>query len=580
MDLDRDGIHDAIWLAIDSDLHEWVDENGTISVIVDFDHRPTVEDQEMLEREVDFRTQFRYHLIHSIAGRVAVDDIVAMSALPGVVLIELDGILTIQMNDVNDIHGIPMIWEDTGYTGKGSVVSIIDTGIDSEHVGLDDLDDDNSTNDSKVIAFYDAVNNPDKTNGTEVKAYDDQGHGTHCAGITAGTGAPTFEYVGVAPKAQLVGVKVLDEGGSGSFATVMAGMEWTVDKRHDFNIRAASMSLGGFGLIEWTSSEEESVNRMANEMVRSGVALFIAAGNSAVSAQIGTPGSAEDVITVGALDKDTSIAVYSSQGPTEEGRVKPNIAFVGSSVMAPEANSGDGYVGYSGTSMATPGAAGLAALMYQANPDLSPFDIRNIMQETSTYRQCHYMLANEPCPEDLIPKNRQNNVYGHGHVEGLPALLEAANYVYDLNTDLNLSMDEEASGENRINLSPGESFLISVEGSPMEIQWRTWDMRDNWMSHPEFSGGDAVFAISHTMLVDRLQYLPGNQIEGNQTVMVRAILDDDASTNLVIHLYVLGSESKAPQTAPGFIGFIPGFPAVLVSVSLIGAALLGRRKEE
>ena len=577
MDLNGDGIHDAIWIAIESDLHDWVDANDTISVIVDFDHQPTSEDQEMLEREVDFRTQFRYHLIDSIAGRVAVEDIVELSELPGVVLIELDGILTIQMNDVNDVHGIPMIWEDTGYTGKGSVVSIIDTGIDSEHVGLDDLDDDNSTNDSKVIAFYDAVNNPDKTNGTEVKAYDDQGHGSHCAGITAGTGAPTHEYVGVAPQAQLVGVKVLDEGGSGSFATVMAGMQWTVDKRHDFNIRAASMSLGGFGLIEWTSSEEESVNRMANEMVRSGVALFIAAGNAAVSAQIGTPGSAEDVITVGALDKDTSIAVYSSQGPTEEGRVKPNIAFVGSSVMAPEANSGDGYVGYSGTSMATPGAAGLAALMYQANPDLSPFDIRNIMQETSTYRQCHYMLANEPCAEDLIPKNRQNNVYGHGHVEGLPALLEAANYVYGLNTDLNLSMLAEFSQENRINLYPGESFLISIEGSPMEIQWRTWDMRDNWMSHPDSSEGDSYFGISHTMLVDRLQYLPGNQIEGNQTVMVRAILDDDASTNLVAHVSIIVSEPKDSQKSPGFT---PGFASVVAGASLLGAAMLGRDKDD
>ena len=577
MDLNGDGIHDAIWIAIESDLHDWVDANDTISVIVDFDHQPTAEDQEMLEREVDFRTQFRYHLIDSIAGRVAVEDIVELSELPGVVLIELDGILTIQMNDVNDVHGIPMIWEDTGYTGKGSVVSIIDTGIDSEHVGLDDLDDDNSTNDSKVIAFYDAVNNPDKTNGTEVKAYDDQGHGSHCAGITAGTGAPTYEYVGVAPKAQLVGVKVLDAGGSGSFATVMAGMQWTVDKRHDFNIRAASMSLGGFGLIEWTSSEEESVNRMANEMVRSGVALFIAAGNAAVSAQIGTPGSAEDVITVGALDKDTSIAVYSSQGPTEEGRVKPNIAFVGSSVMAPEANSGDGYVGYSGTSMATPGAAGLAALMYQANPDLSPFDIRNIMQETSTYRQCHYMLANEPCAEDLIPKNRQNNVYGHGHVEGLPALLEAANYVYGLNTDLNLSMLAEFSQENRINLYPGGSFLISIEGSPMEIQWRTWDMRDNWMSHPDFSEGDSYFGISHTMLVDRLQYLPGNQIEGNQTVMVRAILDDDASTNLVAHVSIIVSEPKDSQKSPGFT---PGFASVIAVASLLGAAMLERDKDD
>ena len=576
MDLNGDSIHDAIWIAIESDLHDWVDANDTISVIVDFDHQPTAEDQEMLEREVDFRTQFRYHLIDSIAGRVAVEDIVELSELPGVVLIELDGILTIQMNDVNDVHGIPMIWEETGYTGEGSVVSIIDTGIDSEHVGLDDLDDDNSSNDSKVIAFYDAVNNPDKTNGTEVKAYDDQGHGTHCAGITAGTGAPTYEYVGVAPKAQLVGVKVLDEGGSGSFATVMAGMQWTVDKRHDFNIRAASMSLGGFGLIEWTSSEEESVNRMANEMVRSGVALFIAAGNAAVSAQIGTPGSAEDVITVGALDKDTSIAVYSSQGPTEEGRVKPNIAFVGSSVMAPEANSGDGYVGYSGTSMATPGAAGLAALMYQANPDLSPFDIRNIMQETSTYRQCHYMLANEPCAEDLIPKNRQNNVYGHGHVEGLPALLEAANYVYGLNTDLNLSMLAEFSQENRINLYPGESFLISIEGSPMEIQWRTWDMRDNWMSHPDFSEGDSYFGISHTMLVDRLQYLPGNQIEGNQTVMVRAILDDDASTNLVAHVSIIVSEPNDSKEPPGFT---PGFASVVAGASLLGAAMLGRDKD-
>tara|TARA_B100000945_G_scaffold321052_1_gene333583 strand:+ start:1102 stop:2883 length:1782 start_codon:yes stop_codon:yes gene_type:complete len=551
MDGDGDGIHDAIWLAIESELYDWVDDENTISVIVDFDHTPTLEDQEMLEREVDFQTQFRYHLIDSIAGRIGVSDLVAASRLTGVVLIELDGILTTQMNDVNDIHGIPMIWEDTGYTGEGSVVSIIDTGIDSDHVGLDDLDDDNSTNDSKIIAFYDAVNNPEKTNGTEIKAYDDQGHGTHCAGITAGTGAPDFEYMGVAPQAQLVGVKVLDEGGSGSFATVMAGMQWTVEKRHDFNIRAASMSLGGFGLIEWTSSEEESVNRMANEMVRSGVALFIAAGNSAVSAQIGTPGSAEDVITVGALDKDTAIAVYSSQGPTEEGRVKPNIAFVGSSVMAPEANSGDGYVAYSGTSMATPGAAGLAALMYQANPDLSPFDIRNIMQETSTYRQCHYMLANEPCAEDLIPKNRQNNVYGHGHVEGLPALLEAANYVYGLNTDINLSIESEFSEGNRIHLQPGDSFSVAVQGSPMEVQWRTWDMRDNWMSHPEFLEGEVNFEISHTMLVDRLQYLPGNQIEGNQTVMVRAILDDDASTNLVAQVFVLGSEPVSTSGSGG-----------------------------
>ena len=583
MDLDRDGVHDAIWKAISSEIYDWVDESDTISVIVDFDHQPTETDQDMLEREVNFQTQYRYHLLDSIAGRVGVDDIVELSELPGVVMVELDGILTIQMNDVNDIHGIPMIWEDTGYTGKGSVVSIIDTGIDSEHVGLDDLDDDNSTNDSKVIAFYDPVNNPDKTNGTEIKAYDDQGHGTHCAGITAGTGAPTYEHVGVAPEAQLVGVKVLDEGGSGSFATVMAGMEWTVDKRHEFNIRAASMSLGGFGLIEWTSSEEESVNRMANEMVRSGVALFIAAGNNGVTAQIGTPGSSEDAITVGALDKDTTIAVYSSQGPTEEGRVKPNIAFVGSSVNAPEANSGDGYVAYSGTSMATPGAAGLAALMYQANPDLSPFDVRNIMQETATYRQCHYMLDNEPCPEDLIPKNRQNNVYGHGHVEGLPALLEAANYVYGLNTEINLSTNTKTAADNRIHLSSGEAVEVVVSGGPVEIQWRTWDMRDNWMTLSEFSPGDQIVDISHTMLVERLQYLPGNEIEGNQTLMVRGILEDEASTNLVAHLHIMGSEPAIEEVeGASLVGVALVVLVLLVAVliSILTMVLIRNREKD
>ena len=118
MDLDRDGIHDAIWLAINSEIYDWVSDDNTISVIVDFDHKPTLEDQQMLEHEVDFQTQFRYHLIDSIAGQVSVDDIVELSKLPGVVLVELDGILTIQMNEVNDVHGIPMIWEETGYTGK------------------------------------------------------------------------------------------------------------------------------------------------------------------------------------------------------------------------------------------------------------------------------------------------------------------------------------------------------------------------------------------------------------------------------------------------------------------------------
>ena len=581
MDRDGDYIHDAIWIAAENNHYQYLNNYGRISVIVDFDHTPTEYDQEMLEREVEFQTQFRYWLIDSIAGTVELDRIHELLELPGVVFIELDGRLEVQMEDVVPIHGVDLVWQDTGYTGAGVTMAIIDTGIDANHSGLDDLDDDNSTNDTKVLAFFDAVNNPGATNGSEIHPYDDNGHGTHCAGITAGTGAPTFQHVGVAPHANLVGVKVLSGGGSGTYAQVMAGMQWTVEKRHEFNIRAASMSLGGPAVSEWTTSEQESVNRMANEMMRAGVAIFIAAGNSAFSAQIGTPGSAEDAITVGALDNDTAIAVYSSQGPTEEGRIKPNLAFVGSSVNAPDANTGDGYVALSGTSMATPGAAGLGVLMFQANPDLSPFDVKNIMQETSTYRQCHYMLANEPCAEDLIPKNRQNNVYGHGHVNAQPAVEEAANYHYELSMSLNVTLDSEYGVDNRVHIGQGESILFNLAGGVQRVQWRTWDMRDNWMDLAEFTVGDEEFEVTHSLLVDRLRFLPNNTVEGDQVILVRAIAGDQASTNLAVGIHIMG-EDKITQSGSGssLMGLIVGILALLVLVLLATLVFAGLQLRE
>ena len=584
MDSDGDFIHDAIWIASQNNHHQYLDEDGRISVIVDFDHTPTEDDEEMLTNEVGFEVQFRYWLIDSVAGTVELSRIHEIVDLPGVVFVELDGILGIQMEDVVPAHGVDLVWQDTGYTGEGVTMAIIDTGIDGNHTALDDLDDDNTTNDPKIVAFYDAINHPESTNGTEIFPYDDNGHGTHCAGITAGTGAPNYQHIGVAPRANLVGVKVLDGGGSGSFAAVMAGMEWTVEKRHEFNIRAASMSLGALtGAIEWTSSEEESVNRMANEMMRAGVTLFIAAGNSGGTATIGTPGSAEDVITVGSLDKNTAIAVYSSQGPTEEGRVKPNVAFVGSSVNAPDANTGDGYVALSGTSMATPGAAGVAVLMYQANPDLSPFDIRNIMQETSTYRECHYMLANEPCAEDAIPKNRQNNVYGHGHVNAQPAVEEAANYNYELSLTLNVTLASDYGVDNRVWIGPGDSVTYNLEGGIQRVQWRTWDMRDNWMDLPEFNSGDADFEVSHSLLVDRLQYLPNNTIEGTQVILVRAISGVESSTNLATAIYIVGEEKEQESDGEGAMNMIIfgalSFMVVILLIALIVAGFQWARLE-
>ena len=580
MDRNNNKIADMVEKYHDHEL--FLDEANTLPLIVDFDHEPTEQDVAMLEREVGYVHEWDLPLIHAVAGRIPHSMILETTSLPGVVMLELDGILQVQNGDAAVVHEVDLAQQQTGYDGSGVTVAVIDTGIDSLHVGLDDLDDDNSTHDPKVIAFYDPVNNPDKTNGTEIQAYDDQGHGTHCAGTVAGTGAPTYEHPGMAPQAYLVGVKVLDEGGSGSFSVVMAGMQWTVDYRYEYNIRAASMSLGGPGPIEWTSDEEDSVNRFANEMVRAGISMLIAAGNSAGPGTIGTPGSAEDVITVGALNKNTAIAEYSSEGPTEEARVKPNIAFVGSDVMSTQHNSGDGYVAFSGTSMATPGVAGTVALMLQANPDLSPFDVRNILQETATYRECHYMGANQPCAEDLIPKNRQNNVYGHGHVEARLAVMEAAQRDYQLDTSIAVSLSTQVGIDDRIHLMPGDALEMQLNGSVDTVQWRSNHLRHDWVNIETFMPGDNSASLDLASIVKQLNSLPGITVEGNHTLSMRALVANEsgghrASSLISTNVMLMDTANAMTSTEPSesLFGDVPGWVAPAILLLLLAIVITG-----
>ena len=575
VDRNQNLIGDMVELHMDNPI--FLDEENTLPLIIDFYYTPGQDEIEMLEREVDYKHQFTLHGIDALAGRVPVTELLTLREIPGVVMIELDGILTIANADARAGHGVDSAFQETGYDGSGTTVAIIDTGLDGNHSSIDDQDDDPMTDDPKILAFYDAVNNPGNQNGTDVP-FDDHGHGSHCGGTTAGTGAPTYEHVGMAPQAHLVGVKVLDGGGSGSFAGVMAGMQWTIDTMHQYNTRAASMSLGGPGAIEWTSSEEDSVNRQANEMVRSGIALFIAAGNTAFSAQIGTPGSAEDVITVGALDKNTAIAVYSSQGPTEEGRVKPNIAYMGSDIMSVAANTGDQYTGMSGTSMATPGAAGVGALMLQANPDLSPFDMRNIMQETATYRECHYMGANEPCLDDLIPKNRQNNVYGHGHVNALESVIEAAEYQQQWSFDRNITLNvtNQPSMNGHIHLGPGDSIEVKLSQGVDTVQWMSNDLRDDWSNIHSYDHERTVI-LNYDDIVHELEHLPGIILEGNHTLSMRGIEGTSSSPLISIDIMLGENISSDDPKGESSNAVIYGslIAALLLVIILLAAVLKG-----
>ncbi|HIK78101.1 MAG TPA: hypothetical protein EYG04_01730 [Candidatus Poseidoniales archaeon] len=179
--------------------------------------------------------------------------------------------------------------------------------------------------------------------------------------------------------------------------------------------------------------------------------------------------------------------------------------------------------------------------MLQANPDLSSFDLRNIMQETATYRECTYMFANEPCIEDLIPKNRQNNVYGHGHVNALPSVLESASQDYDLNTNYSLNITTSPGKYNRIHLDKGDSVSIELSEGMDSIQWRATHLRDDWSFLHSYEH-ETTATITHKDIIHNLEHLPGIELIGNQTISIRAIKGTEASTIEVVNIYIMSAD--------------------------------------
>ena len=553
MDKDKNRMHDMLDIALEQGKYV---VDGKISVLVDFDHMPTEADEKLLIDEVGFDPSWRFHHIPIIAGTIETELLDELLEVEGVVFLTLNGEMRMTLDNAIGIHHVDTVW-DYGYTGEGISIAIIDTGIDPLHVGLNDFDDDPLTNDPKVVAFYDALDESGDNGDGTTEPYDDQGHGSHCAGISAGTGAvdegPMSEnnekpYRGVAPDAWLVGVKVLDSGGSGSFAEVMRGMEWTIDNQIKYNIRAASMSLGGVWLVELTQEQEERVTHLANEMVAAGISLMIAAGNSAAYGTIGTPGAAKDVITVGSTEDSKELAVYSSKGPTHEGQIKPNVAAIGSAVMSVEANSGNGYASYSGTSMATPMVAGMAVLLLQANPDLQPLMIRTILESTSEFRWLSHPV-------------RPNNDYGWGFVLMDTALDEAIKY--DASLSINISADtsviyyegNDTDGGNdtasRFFVHENEQLFFDVTGNASHIEWRNILIEDVWHT---------IDSISE---IDVMETQLGT---GNHTIWVRAVSSEGISYPVTVALNIGDPIAKASEDSPSLPFTFVVFTSLVVAI--------------
>ncbi|UPT74941.1 MAG: S8 family peptidase [Elusimicrobiota bacterium] len=224
---------------------------------------------------------------------------------------------------ISRVHA-PAAWEIS--QGKGVKVAVIDTGIDSAHPELS----------GSVDGGYSAITKTENPADYQ----DDNGHGTHVAGTVAakkdGKGV-----VGVAPKARLYAVKVLDADGSGNLSDVIDGIVWAAKNKMD----VANMSLGA-------PVDSEAMKRAIRFARGSGVVVVAAAGNSGGS--VGFPGAYEDAIAVAASDYQDKVASFSSRGP--------EVDFIAPGVDVLSAKMGGGFASYSGTSMAAPHVAGLAAI--------------------------------------------------------------------------------------------------------------------------------------------------------------------------------------------------------------------------
>jgi len=249
--------------------------------------------------------------------------------------------------------GAPGAWR-RGFTGQGVRVAVLDTGADFHHPDLV----------GQVVERADfSVEGGD--------AVDHFGHGTHVAATIAGTGAASGgERRGVAPDADLLVGKVLGDDGSGSDAQVIAGMEWAAARADVVN-----MSLGGWDLSDGSDPLSQAVDALTKQY---GTLFVVAAGNDGPTpGWVSAPAAAASALTVGAVDDSDTIASFSSRGPLINTRAaKPELVAPGVDILAARAEGTTmgtpldaQYTAASGTSMASPHAAGAAALLVQRHPD-------------------------------------------------------------------------------------------------------------------------------------------------------------------------------------------------------------------
>ena len=261
------------------------------------------------------------------------------------------------------------------YFGQGICIAILDSGI----ILHPDFD-------RRILEFTDFV-------GKQKAIYDDSGHGTHVAGILAGSGKMSDGiYQGMAPKSELVVGKVLDQQGNGTIQAVEEGIHWILELKNKRNIRIVNISVGAKPQLN--NIEERNLLSAVEMLWDAGLVVVVSAGNyGPKDGTIAIPGSSRKVITVGSSDMLEGRSGISGRGPTRECVCKPDIVAPGNQIMSCIPGKPYSYGIKSGTSMSTPIVSGAIALLLEKYPDMTNRDVKLRLMET--------------CRDMGLPKNQQ-----------------------------------------------------------------------------------------------------------------------------------------------------------------------------
>tara|TARA_A200000113_G_scaffold150658_1_gene135719 strand:- start:3786 stop:5888 length:2103 start_codon:yes stop_codon:yes gene_type:complete len=514
----------------------------------------------------------------------------------------------------------PGAW-DLGVSGDGVVVAMVDTGVDNEHPGLSE----------KFVAGYDAVCfvHTDPTcvlagGRVEDGSYDpDDGnqHGTACMGMAAATGIDAngeqTDFYGAAPDAALVDVRIGTDAGAGPFEnyllsqefyeSAMNGLQWIIDHKDDawagaeeseYGIDIISLSWGITSHEAGGSDGSDMHSRILDEAMIAGVVVSVAAGNDGPDNDgLSGMGSSDLSVTVGATDdintidrEDDTIAGYSSRGPRRDNadgnplnELKPEVTAPGTNIIQAEAcvtsgtcnnflggdASDNGYTGRgSGTSYATPAVSGVMAMMIEANPDLSPAEIKEILKLTAERR-------GGPSAPDVDPF--WNRDFGFGMVDAYAAVSMAFDLKYqgltgevDVTTQVHITETNTSNGITTVTgLAWGQvSAVSSVEYRIDGGEWTSATFDEG----AETLGAFARFNWSVALDTSKL-------LEGNRTVEVRAINAEGVQSLMVATTVMGGWDGQHESEEFGFQEVIMvGLAIALLVLALV--ILLGGDGDE